>query len=87
MAIDSGLEKERAMMAALFTDPEIAHLVTTHFVPVRLRLYTYAMSPYAAKVHCFLLYKGLAFEPYYINPLRVRRELPVGEGAQRSCGK
>lgn len=43
-----------------------------------IRLYTYAMSPYAAKVHCFLLYKGLEFEPYYINPLRVRKELPVG---------
>lgn len=43
-----------------------------------IRLYTYAMSPYAAKVHCFLLFKDLDFEPYYINPLRVRKELPVG---------
>jgi hypothetical protein len=24
-----------------------------------IRLYTYVMSPFAAKVHCFLLYKGL----------------------------
>lgn len=43
-----------------------------------IRLYTYAMSPYAAKVHCFLLYKGLDFECFYINPLRVRQDLPVG---------
>ncbi len=44
----------------------------------RIRLYTYAMSPYAAKVHCFLLYKGLDFECFYINPLRVSKDLPVG---------
>ncbi len=43
-----------------------------------VRLYTYAMSPYAAKVHCFLLYKRLDFECFYINPLRVRQDLPVG---------
>jgi glutathione S-transferase len=43
-----------------------------------IRLYTYAMSPYAAKVHCFLLYKRLDFECFYINPLRVKRDLPVG---------
>jgi glutathione S-transferase len=41
-------------------------------------LYTYAMSPYAAKVHCFLLYKRVRFECFYINPLRVKQELPVG---------
>jgi glutathione S-transferase len=43
-----------------------------------IRLFTYAMSPYAAKVHCFLLYKQLDFEPYYVNPLKARKELPVG---------
>ena len=43
-----------------------------------IRLYTYAMSPFAAKVHCFLLYKGLDFECFYINPLRVKQDLPVG---------
>jgi glutathione S-transferase len=43
-----------------------------------IRLYTYAMSPYAAKVHCFLRFKQLDFEPYYVNPLKVRKELPVG---------
>lgn len=43
-----------------------------------IRLYSYAMSPYAAKVHCFLLYKRLPFECFYIHPLRVAEDLPVG---------
>ena len=43
-----------------------------------ITLYTYAMSPYAAKVHCFLLYKGLDFDCFYINPLRIKKDLPVG---------
>jgi glutathione S-transferase len=46
--------------------------------PPAIRLYSYAMSPYAAKVHCFLLYKKLDFECFYINPLRVAKDLPVG---------
>jgi glutathione S-transferase len=36
------------------------------------------MSPFAAKVHCFLLYKQLDFECFYINPLQVKRDLPIG---------
>lgn len=44
----------------------------------RVTLYTYAMSPYASKVHCFLLYKRVPFECFYINPFRVREDLPVG---------
>jgi len=44
-----------------------------------IRLYTYAMSPFAAKVHCFLHFKGLDFECFYINPLRVRQDLPIGK--------
>ncbi len=36
------------------------------------------MSPFASKVHCFLLYKRLDFECFYINPLRVAKDLPVG---------
>jgi glutathione S-transferase len=43
-----------------------------------ITLYSYAMSPYAAKVHCFLLYKQLDFECFYINPFRLKRDLPVG---------
>ena len=43
-----------------------------------ITLYTYAMSPYAAKVHCFLLYKQLDFECFYVNPMRVKEDLPVG---------
>ena len=42
-----------------------------------IRLYTYAMSPYAAKVHCFLLFKELDFECWYPNPLRVRHQPPA----------
>jgi len=45
MAIDAGLVKERAMMLALFSDPEAAHLVRSHFVPVRVRLHTYLLDP------------------------------------------
>jgi glutathione S-transferase len=45
---------------------------------VPVKLYSYAMSPYAAKVHCFLLYKGLDFECYYVNPLRAAKEIPLG---------
>jgi glutathione S-transferase len=43
-----------------------------------VRLYTYAMSPYAAKVHCFLLHKQVPFECFYIHPFRVKQDLPVG---------
>ena len=46
--------------------------------PEKIRLYSYAMSPYAAKVHCFLLYKQLDFECFYIHPLRVSKDLPIG---------
>ncbi len=43
-----------------------------------ITLYSYAMSPYAAKVHGFLLFKRLPFRCHYVNPLRARRELPLG---------
>jgi glutathione S-transferase len=43
-----------------------------------ITLYSYTMSPYAAKVHCFLLYKQLDFECFYIHPFRVKQNLPVG---------
>jgi glutathione S-transferase len=48
-------------------------------VDTNIRLYTYAMSPFASKTHCFLLYKKLDFECFYINPLRVKQDLPVGK--------
>lgn len=44
-----------------------------------IRLFAYVMSPYAAKVHCFLLYKKLDFECVYINPFRVEQDLPTGK--------
>jgi len=43
-----------------------------------ITLYTYAMSPFAAKVHCFLLFKRVPFECFYINPFRLRQDLPIG---------
>jgi len=44
-----------------------------------IRLYSAALSPYAAKVHCFLVFKALPFELFYVDPLRARRQLPMGE--------
>lgn len=49
----------------------------------KIRLYTYAMSPFAAKVHGFLLYKQLDFECFYVNPLKVKRDLPVADKMAR----
>jgi glutathione S-transferase len=43
-----------------------------------IRLYSYALSPYAAKVQCYLAYKRLPFETVYVNPLRANEELPLG---------
>ncbi len=43
-----------------------------------IALYSYALSPFAAKVHCFLCHQRLAFDTVYVNPLRVREELPLG---------
>jgi len=44
-----------------------------------IRLYAYALSPYAAKVHCFLAFKALPFEIFYVDPLKARSQLPVGQ--------
>lgn len=41
-------------------------------------LYSYLLSPFAAKVHCFLQYEGLPFETFFVDPRRVREELPLG---------
>ncbi len=41
-------------------------------------LYSYLLSPFAAKVHCFLQYKGLPLETFFVDPRRVREELPLG---------
>ncbi len=44
----------------------------------QILLYAYATSPFAAKAHCYLLYKRLTFEVYYVNPMQARDVLPVG---------
>ena len=46
---------------------------------VPITLYTFAMSPYAWKVHSCLLYKRLSFQCFYVNPLRMGKQLPVGK--------
>lgn len=43
------------------------------------------MSPYAAKVHCFLLYKKLDFECFYISPFHVKQDLPIGKQIPVLC--
>jgi len=45
----------------------------------KITLYSYALSPFAAKVHCFLNFKGLGFDTFYVNPLKVASELPLGK--------
>jgi glutathione S-transferase len=44
-----------------------------------ITLYTFAMSPYAWKVHSCLLYKRLSFQCFYVNPLSMKSQLPVGQ--------
>jgi len=43
-----------------------------------ITLYSYVSSPYAAKVHCYLLYKKLPFNVFYVTPLNPVKELPFG---------
>jgi len=43
--IDSGLVKERMLMATVFSDPEVIAFVSKHFVPVRIRVHTYVFDP------------------------------------------
>jgi len=44
-----------------------------------ITLHTFAMSPFAAKTHAFLLFKGLSFECHYVNPLRLYSGgIPIG---------
>lgn len=42
-------------------------------------LYSYVTSPFAMKVHCYLLYKKLTFNIVYVNPLNPSKELPIGQ--------
>ena len=41
-------------------------------------LFSYVTSPYAMKVHCYLLYKKRPFNTHYVNPIKPQEELPVG---------
>lgn len=46
---------------------------------IPITLYSYVTSPYAMKVHCYLLYKKLPFEIFYVSPTNPAKELPVGQ--------
>lgn len=43
-----------------------------------ITLYSYEFSPYAAKVRCFLGYKKLDYGTHYVNPLKAKKEIPIG---------
>lgn len=45
---------------------------------IPITLYSYVTSPYAMKVHCFLLYKKVPFNIEYVNPVHASKELPFG---------
>lgn len=45
---------------------------------VPIVLYSYELSPYAAKVRCFLGRKDLDYTTHYVDPLHATAELPVG---------
>mgnify|MGYP001811639504 CR=1 FL=1 len=42
-------------------------------------LYTWVMSPFAMKVHAFLLFKRINFRCFYVNPLKRHSQIPVGD--------
>lgn len=56
--------------------------MTTNFLhdPQRsVTLYTWVMSPFAMKVHAFLLYKRIHFRCFYVNPLKRDQQIPCGK--------
>lgn len=44
-------------------------------MPDIIELFSYAQSPYAAKVHACLNAKGVDFSVNYVNPIRVKKEI------------
>jgi glutathione S-transferase len=44
----------------------------------KIQFYSFALSPYALKVHCYLLYLDIDFETVFVDPLKMRKILPVG---------
>ena len=43
-----------------------------------IKLYTFALSPYGLKVQCYLSFLQLDFQIVYVDPIKMRQELPVG---------
>ena len=44
-----------------------------------IKLYSFALSPYALKVQSYLLFLDVDFETIYIDPMKIRKILPVGK--------
>jgi len=44
-----------------------------------IQLYSFALSPYALKVKCYLLFLDATFETIQIEPMKIRTVLPVGK--------
>lgn len=44
-----------------------------------IQLYSFALSPYALKVKCYLLFLDVTFETIQIEPMKIRTVLPVGK--------
>ncbi|WP_372366722.1 glutathione S-transferase family protein [Candidatus Uabimicrobium sp. HlEnr_7] len=45
----------------------------------KITFYTMETSPYAAKVYYCLIYKQLIFETVYVNPFKMKQQLPFGK--------
>lgn len=45
----------------------------------KIQLYSFALSPYALKVKSYLLFLDVDFETIHIDPMEIRKILPVGK--------
>lgn len=44
----------------------------------QIKFFSFALSPYALKVNCYLIFLGVEYETLFVNPLTMRKEIPVG---------
>lgn len=44
----------------------------------KVQFYSFALSPYALKVHCYLLALDIDFETIFVDAMKMRKILPVG---------
>lgn len=45
----------------------------------KVQFYSFALSPYALKVHCYLLALDIDFETIFVDAMKMREILPVGK--------